>query len=627
MRVLLAVLLLVGAVLPLHAPSLTAQSPEGDSLEILSHLKAEQERFERFRESRIPVSRAPQNTSCDARMGRICVWYGGADEANFPPEPVETGMARAELIGELADGLREVPHPWILGQLAHYLVEDGRMSEARARAESCGLTPADAWWCAALEGYVLHVNERFSQAEVRFREALDGMPADERARWSEPRFLLTQAASRELDALDAAEREARVELFWRLSDPLFLTEGNDRWTDHMARLVVARNRSEAANPYGLPWEEDLAESLIRYGRNIGYSRVQGPPPGMGPGGLNLQDSRRVVGHHHPGSRGYIFPEAFLEAPAEVPPESWVTAPREARSWYAPPYAPDLRALETQVARFRRGNELLVVGAYRPVPPELDRMARLAPDPEPEPWDPFRSPPPRTGGGDPAGGTPAAAGRGDADLDPATVLGPVEVGLFLIPEDGGEVLAVRGTDPSGVLTLRAPAGRWVSSLEVLEPQRRRAWRARQGVVQPLVEPGTVAVSDLLLLRPDAPFPETVDDAIAHARPGIRVRADEAFTVAWETYGLQVDEEVRITMGFTSGRPGFLTRVGEFLGILEPDRPVEVTFTAAGPTEVQTLFRAMVLDLPDLEPGEYTLHLRAELAGQEPAIASRPITVTP
>jgi hypothetical protein len=69
------------------------------------------------------------------------------------------------------------------------------------------------------------------------------------------------------------------------------------------------------------------------------------------------------------------------------------------------------------------------------------------------------------------------------------------------------------------------------------------------------------------------------------------------------------------------------VGDFLGVLEPDRPVEVTFEDANVDNVQTAFRAVTLDLPDLEPGEYTLHLRIAVQGREPTVTSRPIAVTP
>jgi hypothetical protein len=166
---------------------------------------------------------------------------------------------------------------------------------------------------------------------------------------------------------------------------------------------------------------------------------------------------------------------------------------------------------------------------------------------------------------------------------------------------------------------------VSSLELFSEDARRAWRARQGVAQSILVRGLVAVSDLLILRPGAELPDSIEDAIPLARPGVRISPGERFTVAWEVYGLQVQEEVRVTLGFTRGRPGFLARVGEFLGILEPDRPVEVTFQDAGPDVVQTVFRSVQLTLPELDPGDYTLHLRLELPGREPALASRPIIV--
>jgi hypothetical protein len=103
--------------------------------------------------------------------------------------------------------------------------------------------------------------------------------------------------------------------------------------------------------------------------------------------------------------------------------------------------------------------------------------------------------------------------------------------------------------------------------------------------------------------------------------------ERFVLAWEVYGLEVEERARITIGFTAGRPGFLRRVGEFLGVVEPDAPVEVSFDETAPDEVQTVFRAIEMQLPSLEPGEYTLHVQLELPGREAAVASRPITIVP
>ena len=248
---------------------------------------------------------------------------------------------------------------------------------------------------------------------------------------------------------------------------------------------------------------------------------------------------------------------------------------------------------------------MVVGAYRPVPPEADSTGAE-----------------ETEAGSGATGPPESTPRPTGEFG---IQGQPHAALFLIPVDGSEERFVRGTDAEGVLKITSPPGRYVSGLEVVDLQGKQAWRARQGVAQLPLVPGLVAVSDLMILKEGAPLPGSLEDAIPYIRPGVRIRRGERFPVVWEAYGLRIAEPVRVTFGFTRGRPGFLTRVGEFLGVLEPDRPVEVIFEDRGPDTVQTAFRSIELQLPDLDPGEYTLHLKLELAGREPIVTSRPIIV--
>jgi hypothetical protein len=558
-----------------------AQELPADSAELLEHVHELQEEFERYRESRTPVQPEPLGGACDERIGRICIWFGGEAEERFPAELREVGQARVELIRTLLDAREQAQDRWILGQLVHYLVESRNFDEAGRVATECGL--AEAWWCAALRGYTLHVRSEFVEAEAAFREAFAAMPDSVRMEWTSPRYIFTPDAREEFDRQPAGERDQRWELLWQLSDPLFLVEGNDYFTDHYARLVIAENRRDAIDPLGLEWEEDLDETLIRYGRNTGYSRTQNRV------NFGLQDNRRMVGHHHPKSRGYLFPEDFLASPSDILPESWITAPREARTWYAPPYAPDIQGLETQVGRFRRDERMLIVGAYRPMIAAEDGARVFA-------WGP-------TGG----------------------IEGVAHAALFLVSEDGGEPEYVQSEEPEGVLSIEAPPGRYVSGLEVVNIEGRRAWRARQGVTQRPLEPGMVDVSDLMILEAGAPLPASLEEAMPHLRPGVRLQPGERFPVLWEAYGLRVLEPVRVTIGFSSGRPGFLERVGEFLGVLEPAQPVDITFDDVGPDGVQSAFRAAELELPELDPGEYTLHLRLELSGREPLVTSRPIVV--
>ena len=138
-------------------------------------------------------------------------------------------------------------------------------------------------------------------------------------------------------------------------------------------------------------------------------------------------------------------------------------------------------------------------------------------------------------------------------------------------------------------------------------------------------GLVDVSDLMILKEGTPLPESLDEALPNVRPGVRLKAGDRFPVIWEVYGLRILEPVQVTIGFSKGRPGFLSRVGEFLGVLEPEERVDITFDETGPDRVQTVFRSMELELPDLEPGEYTLHLQLDLFGRSPVVTSRPIIV--
>lgn len=567
-------------VLPAPGP-VSAQDLPTDSVALLEAVVDLQEEFERYRESRTPVQPEPLGGACDERIGRICIWFGGADEERFPAELREVGQARVELIRTLFAARDIVQDRWVLGQLVHYLVENRNFDEAERVATECGIS--ERWWCGVLEGYALHVRGEFVEAEAAFRAGLAEMPDSVHQTWTSPRYVFTPDAREAFDALPPAEREQTWELLWRLSDPLFLVEGNDYFTDHFARLVIAENRRHATDPLGIDWAEDMDETLVRYGRNIGYSRTPNRAQ------FSLQDNRRMVGHHHPKSRGYLFPEQFLTSPSDIPPESWITAPRESRTWYAPPYAPDVEALETQVGRFRRDERMLVVGAFRPTlaSPSGERVLAWGAD----------------------GGVQGAA----------------HAALFLVSEDGTAPLYVQGGEPEGSLALEAPPGRYVSGLEVVNVEGRRAWRARQGVVQLPLSPGMVDVSDLMILEEGAPLPASLDEAIPHLRPGVRLRKGERFVVLWEAYGLRVLEPVRVSLGFSRGRPAFLESVAEFLGILEPTQPVDITFDDLGPDGLQLAFRAAELTLPDLDPGAYTLHLKLELSGREPLVISRPIVV--
>lgn len=558
-----------------------------DSAALLREARAAQAGFERRRVTFIPMTHwGGSGTECDERLGRMCLRFGRGSDWEPPPEREEVRVLRQELLKTLAEIGSEVPgDDWVLGQRVHYLGEAGLWDEAEELARRCG--GATSWWCAALLGYVLHVQERFPDADRAFQEALNGMPEDDADRWQDLGRLLDQEGARLYRRLDGTERRALQERIWALADPLLLVPGNDRKMEHFARHVESEIRSDARNPYNLRWGRDLAEITIRYGSEYGWERER---PGW-----NLQEGPQVVGRFHPRSRGFLPPGDYLENPSSLPPGRWTVDERRTRARHAPSYAPRIHALEPQVARFRRGDSVHVVASWR---------VTAFQDFEGGPWD----------------------------VPPE---GEYLSGLFLIPvgprsalEPASDVPAQRvRTGPEGQLTLTAPQGDWVLSLETLHTEAKRAWRARMGVPAETLPPGVVALSDLLLTEP---LPEDsakeLGDVIKGALPGVEVPKGEGLGVAWEVYGLtRADGELRFRITLDPAGRGLLRRAGERIGLVESEPPLVLSWEEGGADPPGPVFRAVTLDLAALDPGEYELRLELDLTGRTPAVARRMIRI--
>ena len=203
---------------------------------------------------------------------------------------------------------------------------------------------------------------------------------------------------------------------------------------------------------------------------------------------------------------------------------------------------------------------------------------------------------------------------------------VESGLFLIDTESGDVHEVRGDGPRGALQLQLPNGHYVVGVEAFDPQAKKAWRDRHGLWQDPIVPGLAAISDLLILRGGGEIPTVLDEALPWALPAVRIEVGQAFKLAWELYGLRPGETARVRIGVDRGT-GLLGQVGEFLRLLEPEEPVVMTFEDTGPDVLGTVFRAVELNLPDLEPGEYRLSVEMNLEGREPMTVDRLIQIVP
>ena len=547
-----------------------------------------QRRFEIDRVRWLPATASLRYGRCDEVLGRMCLRDNEGDDWYPGPEDPRIARARDELLEVLAaaEGLGD---PWVLGQRVVYLGEAGRWDEAHSLAvDACRGGEGDGW-CSALEGLTLHALGRFQESESAFRRALVRMDAERARVWNDPEPLLDSEGRAWWRGLSEAVRADRAGLVWAFADPFLLVPGNDGLTEVWSRWTVTEIRAGARNAYGMAWGSDLEQLTVRYGWEVGWEREEARPLGPRTGGA-------VVGRHHPESRPLLPEGAVFGDPAAASEQAWIPDASRPRSGYASAYAPTVLPGAGQLAIFPRGDRFVLVGALA-LPEDTTFHAKHGhPDRE-------RASPPW---------------RGRAS----------EAGLFLIPADGqGTTLAVRALGrEQGGFTLEAPAGRWVASLEVMAPERRRAGRTRTGVVVAATPLRQATLSDLLLVDMALPDGASLEDAAARALPRDWLAHGERLAIAWELFGLGYRAEslsYRLTVEKMDG--GLLRRAGRWLRILGSPRVRRLAWEEVGPERPGPVLRSVEVDLPELDPGSYEVRLEVRSPQRAPLVQTRALEV--
>ncbi|HSM04136.1 MAG TPA: hypothetical protein VK858_05930 [Longimicrobiales bacterium] len=560
-----------------------------DSAEVHGAARDAQAAFERARLRNAPDAVGSWGGDCDEIVGRMCLrlretgdWWPG------PPDPDDVA-ARDELLRALSRAGDALPGDlWILAQRTYYLWEAGRPEAALPLLTPCRVTPA--WWCDALAGYALHRSHRFPEAAEAFDRALAGMPPGDDGLWRDPRLVVDREGRETLDR--AGQDWGRlVRRLWALSDPLFLVPGNDRWTEHMARRVQEFMHEDARNGYGLRWGGDLAETLVRYGPEIGWEERR-PRPG------EVAAASDGIGHQHPELRSLVAPGRAMVAPSATEPQDWNPGDRHLpRSGYAPAYAPVILPAPGAFRLVPRGRTLAVVSDIA-LPEDTSYHAAHGHPPLPRPQ-----------------------GLGD---------GAPRFGLFAVDPDGRVVARAEG--PDGRLAVTVPPGRYILSAEVWAPDSLRAGRVRQGVEWTGVPEDVPMISDLLLADPAAGDPASMDAALPWLRTGVdaeRVAPGETILVAWELSGLgwRPAEPLRYELGFQEAGDGFFRRAGRFLGLVGDPWSQDLRWSEEGPPAPGPFFRATRLTFPpDMAEGAYLIRLEVGMEGRQSLVAERVVRVS-
>jgi hypothetical protein len=505
----------------------------------------------------------------DVIIGRYRYAAGEADDLTPPPaEPNEIAEARRSLVHTLDSASRAMPgDAWVRARLVWYAVESGDTAKAVAAARGCRDDEVP-WWCDALLGLALHTAHDFLEAERAFDRALSAMPDSTRCRWTDVSVLLDGDAKRLARRIPCERRAAFDARLWWLADPLHSVEGNELRSEHFARhtFTILHDRWRASHPLG--WGSDMREIVLRYAWPVAWSRDHARERSPSQSGY----SAALTGHE-PNPAYDFFPDApALESPYDASDASWRLRRPRATAHYAHPLAAPMRPLRHQIARFRRGDSLLVVGAWNAGDDTLFN--------------------------DDAGRVALAISRGDGDT----------------PSLARSERAMA----RGAAMLTVPNEDHLASLELFAGKSRAAARARQGV-RALSPTNGIAVSDVLLVEP-GDRPGTLGEAVERLLPDGQLDANRRVTLYWEVYGLGDLAAPHVTVRVSRIRASRARRLAEKLGLRDEPQTVRMEWETDAPAG-RMATAGITLDLGDRPAGTWRVTVTVTGPGGATASAAR------
>ena len=528
---------------PVSPPQGRITAPAADSVRDLRLARSAQSSFERARRYSLPEGGGSAGR-CDVQLGRFCWWYD-AEPPNLPPEADQITRRRAELLSTL-DALseRRPGDPWIAGMRVHYRVDGKDFLAADSVARACG---ASAWWCLALVGYADHALGRAAAAESAFIGALAGMPEADACKWRDIAVLLPPNTRRYYEKLSCDERRPVEERYWLLSRPQLGGEANEWRSEFYVRRVLATLHRDATSTLQGAWGRDNEELMLRYGWPIGWRKSQTA--------YGSATDISVTEYHSTPSYNFAPVEALYDTSAASEDDGWELEARMPEARFSPRLVGRVAPLAMQVARFRRGDSVLVAGAY--------------------------------------------AASHDS-------LGAASAAVLAVALRDGETRAATAEGRSGTARLVVESFPLLAGVEIADTATRTLARARSLMRVPERVDG-LALSDLLLFRAAEDAPESLDAALAAAIPGDTMSRSRPIGIYWETYGVAESGE-SFDVGVTVERidRSWIRGAKQLLRLAAPDNPLRLRWNDARPTVPgAALPRAISLDLANQPAGKYRI----------------------
>ena len=434
------------------------------------------------------------------------------------------------------------------------LLEEHRLPEYLAIARRLAEAHPDRPEALLYVGLGLHLSGREDEAGEMFERALAALPEQERAPLLGLAPVLRRRPAERYQQFTDSTRARYEELYWRLSDPLFLTVAHERRLEHMSRVAYADLRFASPETGLRGWETDRGVIFIRYGPPQIVARYPG---------CDGFSATTIVWVYYFGDAEALNLQAQLEAvegggaPATAALDpTWENSAVfmfcQTRGYFHTRFAGDYRWVADEV---RHG----IPASYANIPsipvllPMPMQVAR------------FRGATPDEAAVEVHSELPLELLAAGLDLDSAQI----ETGVFLLNLQGERV--IQEVDTESVAYVDAPnrnpvrswrflmpvAGTLVAAIEARDANTWRAAAARDTFTAEFFPDDSLGLSDILLadaLRPMAAEPVRRSDFDIAVNAARQYVPEQPVVIYYELYGLDRDRE-----GFSSYEVSLSVRV--------------------------------------------------------------------
>jgi len=136
-------------------------------------------------------------------------------------------------------------------------------------------------------GLLYYKTSRLKECYDEYQKAISLMDKEERKdfTFNTVKFLIEPAYKNVIEKMSDKQLNNFIELYWKVYDPLYMTEYNERLLEHYSRVVFS-NLHFSVPQIGLAgWKTNRGEIVLRYGEPLNFMRIR---PSMGESGLMMK---------------------------------------------------------------------------------------------------------------------------------------------------------------------------------------------------------------------------------------------------------------------------------------------------------------------------------------------------